>query len=173
MIKPFGVMLVLGLVAALLLCLLPVLWGLVHSVRSRAWRKAATLGIAMVAIIAFAVWAIYAVAPKGARTIAQLELPDGRAFMVRHYRFDWFQGSKVRFYARDTQGTWTRFVLISELVDPNSPTLLLNDAKQEVEIPGVGWYRIPENDWINLDGPGYTPPFQLPPGIEPGEEAAL
>jgi hypothetical protein len=166
-------MLVLGLVVALVLCLLPVLWGFVHSVRRGAWKKAVALGIAAAAIVLFDVWAIHVVAPKGGRTIAQLELPDGRAFMVRHYRFGWVEAPKVRFYARDTQGVWTRFVLIWELVDPNSPTLLLNEQKQEVEIPGVGWYRIQENDWINPDGPGYTPPFQLPPGIEPGEEAAF
>jgi len=172
-IKPFGVMLVLGLVATLLLCLLPVLWGLVHNVRGRAWKKAFWLGIAAVAIVVFNVWAIYAVAPKGARTIAQLELPDGRAYIVRHYRFGWVEAPTVRFYARDTQGVWTRFVLIWELVDPNSTTLLLNEAKQEVEVPGVGWYRIQENYWIHPHGPSDTPPLQLPPGIEPGEEATF
>jgi len=167
-IKPMGVLLVLGLVLALVLCLVPVLLGIVHCIRSRARKTAVVLGIAVVGIVVFDAWAICAVAPKGARTIAQLEFPDGRAFVVRHYRSGWFEYPKVRFYARNTEGVWTSFVVISELVNPNSAWLVLDASAQEVQAPG-GWYRIQDNEFVNPDGSrGAT--RQLTPGIEPGEE---
>lgn len=167
--KPMGVLLVLGFALALVLCLVPALWGIVHGIRSRARKTAVVLGIVAVGIVVFDVWAIRAVAPKGARTIAQLELPDGRALIVRHYRSGWLEYPKVRFYARDTEGVWTSFVLISELVNPNSASLVLDAAGQEVQMPGVGRYRIQDNDFVNIDGSRGTV-RQLPLGIEPAEE---
>ena len=169
MIKPMGVLLVLGIVLALVLCLVLALWGIVHCIRSRARKTAVVLGIAAVGIVVFDAWAIYAVAPKGGRTIAQLELSDGRACVVRHYRSGWLEYPKVRFYARDTQGVWTSFVVISELVNPNSTSLVPDASAQKVQVPGVGWYRIQDNDFVNPDGSRGTT-CQLPPGIEPGEE---
>ena len=85
--KPIGVMLVLGFVLVLMLCLVPVLWGFVRSIRRRARKLAMALGIVAAGILLFSAWAIYSVAPKGDRKIAQLELPDGRAFVVHHYRY--------------------------------------------------------------------------------------
>lgn len=169
MIKPFGVLLVLGFVLALFLCLITALLRVVHSVRSRARKRAAVQGIGAVVIAMFAAWTIYAVAPKGARTIAELRLPDGHAFVVRHYRYGWFEYPKVRFYARDTQGVWSSFMVISELVNPNSISLALDASSQEVRVPGVGWYRILDNDFVNPGGSRATT-SQLPLGIELGEE---
>jgi hypothetical protein len=147
-----------------------VLWGLVRCIRSRKRETAAVLGIAAVGIIAFDTWAICTVAPKGGRTIAQLELADGQAFVVRHYRYGWTEYPKVRFYARNTQGAWTSFALIAELVNPNGTSLELDASEQKVEVaPTGGWYRIPDNDFLNIDGSWCTA-RQLPPGIEPGEE---
>ncbi len=169
MIKPMGVLLVLGVVLALILCLVPVLWGIAHCIRNRAWKTAVVLGIAAVGIVVSSAWAVYAVAPKGSRTIAQLELSNGRMFTVRHYRFGWLEYPKARFYARDTKGLWTSFEVISELVNPNAASLVLDASAQEVQLTGVGWYRIEDNDFVNIDGSrGNT--WQLPPTIEPGEE---
>jgi hypothetical protein len=162
-----GVLVVLGVVLVLILCLLFVLWGLVRNGRRK---TASVLGIAALGIVAVVMWAIYTVAPKGGRTIAQLELADGRAFVVRHYRYEWTEYPKVRFYARDTEGAWTSFVLIAELVNPNATSLVLDPSEQKVEVaPTGGWYRIPDNDFVNIDGSWCTAQ-QLPPGIEPGEE---
>lgn len=163
---PLGVMLVFGIVAIFAVCLIPILWKLVRSIRTREWKKAWIFGIVAVGIITFDAWALYEASPKGGRTIAQLELPEGREIIVRHYRYGWFEYPTVRLYARDTTGTWTRFNLVAELVDPNSPSLELKAEKQEVEMWGVGTYQIESNKFIHADGGGYAD-CQLPPGIEP------
>lgn len=168
--KPMGVVLVLGIVCALAFCLVPTLWGFVRSVRSRARKRAALLGILAAAIIVFNVWAVYAVAPKGGRTIAQLELADGRAFVLRHYRYGWLEYPKVCFYARDPYGVWTRFTVIAELIDANATTLLLNASAQEVALGKAGGtYRIPHNEFLNIDGSG-SDGWPLPPGVAPDED---
>lgn len=168
-IKPLGVMLILGVVLALALCLLLALGGLAYCIRRRARKKAVVLGIVSAAIAVFCAWAVYWVAPKGGRTIAQMDLPDGRTFVVRHYRFGWTEYPKVRFYARDKEGAWTSFALIAELVNPNDTSLVLDASRQEVEVAPAGWYRIQANDFVNIDG-SRGPTWQLPLDIEPGEE---
>ncbi len=169
MIKPMGVLLVLALVLTLLPCLILALWGLVHYTRVRARKTAVVLGIIVVAIAVFSVSALYVVAPKGGRTIAKLDLPDGRAFVVRHYRYGWFEYPKVRFYARNANGDWTSFSVISELIDPGATSLVLDAAAQEIQLTGAGWFRIEHNEFVNVDGSRGTV-WQLPPGIDPGEE---
>ncbi len=164
-----GVVLVLGLVLALIFCLIAAIWELIHCIRSRARKKAVILGIVAAGIIVFDMCAIHAVAPKGARTIAQLEIPGNRCFVVRHYRSGWFEHPEVRFYARDRQGIWTSFAVIWELVNPNSTSLVLDASEQEIQVPGVGSYRIQDNDFVNPDGSRCTT-YQLPQGVEPGEE---
>lgn len=167
--KPMGVLLVLLAVVALVLCLFLTLLAMVDCIRRRARKKAVASGVAAVVILVMSAWAIYAVAPKGGRTVAQLELSDGRAFAVRYYRFGWLDYPKAWFYARDEAGAWTSFELISELVNPNAASLALDASAEEVEMPGVGTYRIDHNDFVNIDGSrGRT--RQLPPGVEPGEE---
>jgi len=168
-IKPLGVLLVLVVVLSLVLFLVLALWGIVHCVRSGARKTAVVLGIAVVGIAVYSACAIYAMAPRGGRTIAQLELSDGRAFVVRHYRSGWLEYPKARFYARDTEGAWTSFALISELVNANATSLVLDASGQEVEMAGVGSYRIQDNDFVSVDGSRGTKQ-QLPPGIEPGQE---
>jgi len=168
-IKPLGVLVVLGCVLVLVLCLFLALWGIVRCMRRRARKTAAVLGIAAVGIAVLSACAICAVAPKGGRTIAQLDLADGCAFVVRHYRHGWFEYPKVRFYSRDMQGAWTSFALIAELVDPNDTTLVLDASEQEIEVPGVGCYSIRNNDFVNVDGSRGTK-WQLPPGVEPADE---
>ncbi len=168
MIKPLGVLLVLGFVGALILCLPFVLWRLVHNVRIGSRKAAALWGIVALAMVMSSAWTVYSVAPKGARTIARMELLDGHAFVVRHYRYGWFEYPKVRFYARDTDGTWTSFAIISELVNLRSSSLNLDESTQSVEFLPAGWYSIPNNDFINIDGSrGDT--WQLPPGVEPDQ----
>ncbi len=169
MIKPMGVLLVLGIVVILLLCLPFALWGVVRCVRYRKRMAAAFLGMVALAIVVLSAWAVYATAPKGARTIAQLNLPDGRVFVVRHYRYRWLEYPKARFYARDADGIWTSFALISELVNPSATSLVLDESVQEVQLPGVGCYRIPNNDFVIIDG-SRANKLPLPPGTEPGEE---
>jgi len=169
MIKPFGVLLVLGLVAALALCFLLALWGIVRCRRTGARKAAAALAIAAAGILALSGWAIWAVAPRGGRTIAELEFPDGRMFVVRHYRSQWLEYPKVRFYARSSEGVWTSFEVIAELVDPGATGLVLDEPAQEIEAPGVGWYRIQDDDFVHPDG-SRGARLQLPPGIEPGDE---
>ncbi len=169
MIKPPGVLLVLGVALALALCLIPAIWGIVHSLRSRKRKTAVALGIAAVGVLVFDAWAIHAVAPKGARTIAHLEIPGGRAFTLRHYRSGWFEYPKARFYARDPKGVWTGFVLISEFVNPNASSLALSRSKQEVDVPGVGSYQIQDNDFVNVDG-SRCATLRLPPGAKPEED---
>lgn len=169
MIKPFGVLLVLGIVTALALCFLLALWGIARSWRAGARKTTAVLAIAAAGILALSVWAIWTVAPRGGRTIAELELPDGRAFVVRHYRSQWLEYPEVRFYARSSEGVWTSFEVIAELVDPGATRLVLDEPAQEIEAPGVGWYRIQDDDFVNLDG-SRGGRRQLPPGVEPGNE---
>ncbi|MFM1919381.1 MAG: hypothetical protein RLZZ303_1015 [Candidatus Hydrogenedentota bacterium] len=171
--KPVGVLLVLGLAVALALCLVPIFWFALRGIQRRNGRKPVALVAAALVIVAFDAWAIYAVAPKGGRTIAQLHLPDGRAVVVRHYRFGWLEYPTVRLYARDTQGVWTRFYLIAELVDPNTPRLVFDASEQKVQMPGVGWYQFQDNYFTHIDGGSYGLTIQLPPGIEPGEEDYL
>jgi len=164
--KPFAVMLVLGIVVLLALCLIPILWKLVRSMRHNLRKRALILGIMVAVIVTFDAWALYEASPKGSRTIAQLNLPEGRKVIVRHYRYGWFEYPSVRFYARDTAGIWTRFNLIAELVAPNSPSIEFKSENQEVEMWGVGWYFIERNEFIHVDGGSYTT-CQLPPGITP------
>lgn len=167
--KPMGVLLTLGIVLALSFCLVLALWGIARCIRSRARKTAMALGIAVAGIVVFNAWAIYVVAPKGARTIAQLELPDGHAFVVRHYRYGWLEYPKVRFYARGPEGVWTSFGLIAEWVVPNATSLIMDVQKQQVDMPGVGAYLIQDNDFVLLDGSRGVM-RQLPSGVEPGEE---
>ncbi len=167
--RPMGVLLTLVVVFVLVLCLIPTLWGMVRGIRSRARTKTVVLGIVAVGIVAFSTWAIVSVAPKGARTIAQLKLPDGGQFVLRHYRFGWLEYPKVRFYVRDTDGTWTVFPVISELVDPNNAPLKYSPGVQVQIGDAGGWYQIQEKAFINVDGPGPLG-WQMPPGVEPGEE---
>lgn len=170
MIKPMGVLLVLGFVGVLCLCLPFALWGLARCIRARKRTSAAFLGLIALAMVVLCSMAVGAVAPKGARTIAQLNRPDGRAFVVRHYRYGWLEYPKVRFYARDTDGNWTSFAVISELVNPNTAALTLDESAQEVQLPNAGWYRIPDDDFVNVDG-SRANKLPLPTGTKPGEEA--
>lgn len=167
--KPMGVLLTLGIVLALSFCLVLALWGIARCLRRRARKTAITLGILVAAIAMFNTWAVCVVAPKGVRTIAQLELPDGHAFVVRHYRYGWLEYPKVRFYARGPEGVWTSFGLIAEWVVPNATSLIMDVQKQQVDMPGVGAYLIQDNDFVLLDGSRGVM-RQLPSGIEPGEE---
>jgi len=167
-----AVMLVFGVVGLLLLSLVPLVWWMMRCIRSRARVRAAVLGTVAVGIVALSAWAIAAAAPRGARTLDQLETADGRAFVVRHYRFGWLEYPTVRFYARDPDGAWTVFPVIAELINPNDTSLVLNGsgAAQEVQIGDAGgWYRISDGNFVNVDGPGHTS-AQLPPGMAPGEE---
>ncbi len=170
---PIGLMLLFGVVSILMLCLVPVVWGIVRSIRSRARVKAAVLGVVAVGIFALSAWMIGAQAPKGARTIAQLKLSDGREFVVRHYRYGWLEYPKVRFYARDANGVWTRFPVIAELVDSRAASLVVNTSAQQVELMSgkyfVSTYVIRNGSYVHVDGSG-SDPWELPPGIEPGEE---
>jgi hypothetical protein len=168
-VKPLAVLLTLVLVGVLLLCMIPVLWWLVQSIENRERKSAVFLGIVALGIFMFSAWAGYWMAPKGGRTIAELELPDGRAFVVRHYRYGWLDYPKVRFYARDTNGSWTSFALIAELVNSNGASLALDESAQNVDLGTGGWYRIQEKDFVNIDG-SRPASRRLPPGIEPGEE---
>ena len=172
-LKPIGVMLLFGVVSVLMLCLVPIAWGIVRSIQKRAWKKAAVLGIVAVGIVATGSWAIAAQAPKGARTIAQLNLPDGREFVVRHYRHGWFEYPKVRFYARDTTGVWTSFPVYAELVVANATSLVADARAQQVQLMSGGYwvntYVIQDGSYVHVDGPGSVS-WQLPPGIDPGEE---
>ncbi|MCC6696676.1 MAG: hypothetical protein IT365_13685 [Candidatus Hydrogenedentes bacterium] len=167
---PLGVLLVLAVVSVLVLCLILAFAGIVLCIRRRARKTAIALVIVSAAIAVLCVWAVYWVAPKGGRTIAQLDLPDGRTFVVRHYRFGWTEYPKVRFYARNKEGAWTSFMLIAELVNPNDTSLVMDASRQEVEVAPIGgWYRIKENGFLNIDG-SWGPTRQLPPGVEPGAE---
>ena len=127
------------------------------------------VGILTAGLTVISAWAIYMVAPKGAQTIAELDLPDGRAFLVRHYRSGWFEYPKARFYSRDKAGAWTSFELISELNHPYSTSLDLDETEQEVHVTGVGSYGIQTDEFVNPDG-SRGARYPLPPGIEPGEE---
>jgi len=168
-IKPLGVLLVLSVVLLLIFFLFLTLWRALRCIRSRKPKTAVVLGIVAMGIAVFCAWATYAVAPKGAQTIAELESPDGRAFIIRNYRYGWLEYRKVYFYSRNIEGVWTSFRLISELVNPNTVSFVLNESAREVEVPGVGCYLIQENSFVNIDGSGGTS-RQLPPGVKPGEE---
>ena len=172
-LKPMGVLLVLGVVGILILCLVPTIRGIVRSFRNRAWKTTAAMGIVAAGIVATSSWAILDLAPKGDRTIAQLKLSDGREFVVHHYRYGWLEYPKVRFYARDTNGVWTSFPVYAELVDSNATTLVLDASGRQVELLSgerrVNSYIIQHNSIVHVDGPGSIK-WQLPPGIEPGEE---
>jgi len=170
MIKPMDVLLVLAIVLALIPYLVLALWRIAHCIRTHAWWVVVALGIVMVGIVLFSTWAIYVVAPKGGRTTAQLEIPNGQMFVVRHYRFGWLEYPKVRFYVRDPKGAWTSFGVISELVNPNAPSLILDEQTQQVQLLSAGYYLIQNNDFVNIDGSRGTV-WQLPSGVEPGEEA--
>lgn len=169
MIKPLGVLLVLCVVLVLLLFLvIAVLW-MVHCIRHGKRNKATALGIASASLAVFCAFATYAVAPKGGRTIAQLQLPGNREFILRHYRYGWFEYPKARFYARDAKGVWTSFALISELINPINASLILDTSKQEISVGKAGWYRVDKDDLIFEDG-GRGKTWQLLPGIEPSDD---
>lgn len=169
MIKPLGVLLVLVVVIFMLLSVFVSLWKLARFLRRGERMKAALLGIAAAAVAVMCAWAIHAVAPKGGRTIAELQFPDKREFVVRHYRYGWFEYPKVRFYARDQDGTWTSFSVISELVDANTLSLVLDATAEQVQVGKAGSYLIQQKDFVNIDGSRGNI-WRLPPGIEPGEE---
>lgn len=166
-------MLLFSVVSILMLCLIPIAWWIVRSVRSRARTKAALLGIVAIGIITFGFWAIGAQAPKGDRTIAQLKLPDGHEFVVHHYRHGWFEYPKVRFYARDPKGIWTSFPVYAELVVANATSLETDESAQQVQLMSNGYwvntYVIQDGSFTHVDGPGSVS-WTLPPGVEPGEE---
>lgn len=169
-LMPIGVLLLFAVVSVLGLGLIPILWGIVRSVKRGARKTAVTLVILAVAIVAFSVCAVISQAPKGARTIAELNLPDGHQFLVRHYRFGWLEYPMVRFYVREPGGTWTSFILYSELIDPNNTSLTVDSAKTNVTIGKAGgWYPIREKYIVHVDGPGDFG-MKLAAGVEPGEE---
>ncbi len=169
-IGPFGMWLLLFFMSILGLCLIFLMWGMVRSIKRGARKKTAVFGIVAVGIVAFSAYALSAAAPRGGRTIAQLTLPDGREFLLRHYRFSWLDYPKVRFYVHDTDGTWTSISVISELISPNSTTLTLDSSGRQIEIGDAGGtYVIQDKYFANIDGGGGFS-RQLPPGIEPGEE---
>jgi len=168
-IKPLGVLLVLGVVAALLICAINATWRSLLNFRRGKRNRAVTLLILALGIFAMSAWAVYAVSPKGGRTVAQLKLPDHREFVVRHYRYGWLEYPKARFYARDTNGAWTSFTLISELVNPNATSLVLDASTQQVHVNGVGSYLLQQNEFVNIDGSRGTKRL-LPPETVPDEE---
>lgn len=170
--KPPLVLLLLVGVGFLFLCLVPLVLWMLRCVRRGAWVKAAVLGTAAVGIVALSAWAVVKVAPQGARTLDILETPDGRMFIVRHYRFGWLEYPAVRFYARDPDGDWTVFPVIAELIDGNNTALTVTGtgSARQVQIGEIGgWYVVHDGNFVNVDGPGHTS-AQLPPGIEPGQE---
>lgn len=169
MIKPLGVLLLIGVVAFLIVCLVPALRGAVYLARAGARKRAAALAVLAAAIVVFSAWAVYFAAPKGARIVDSLELPDGHAFVLRHYRFSWLEYPKVRLYVRDPDGSWTTIAVIAELVNPNATTLVLDNSNQVVEVTGVGSYVIKDAFFVHIDGGG-SASRKLPPGTEPGEE---
>lgn len=168
-IKPIGTILALGVVGVLIVIVPFVIGDLMKIARARGRRVTLISGIAALLIAGLCVWAVYAVAPKGSRTIAQLNLPDGHALVLRHYRHGWFDYPKVRLYARDADGTWTSFAIIAELVNPNTPSLLYDEVDKEVDLPGVGWYRPDLNAFVHIDG-GWANARELPPGLQPDED---
>ena len=163
---PMGVL----LVSILGLCLIPTLWGLVRSIRRGTRKKTAVLGIVAFGIVAFSAWALICAAPKGARTIAQLKLPDGQEFVLRHYRFGWKESPKVRFYTREPDGTWTSYTANSEGVDPYSASLVLDAARGEISAGVAGSYLISEKQFIYPWGPDGVIARHLPLGVEPDED---
>lgn len=169
MLKPFGVMLVLAGVAVLVILLVPLGWGILRSIRAQAHRRTGLLGVMALGVVFLSAGTLYGLAPKGTQVLAQQELPDGQAFVVRSYRYGWFDYPELRFYARDVSGDWTAFQLISELGNSPSISLVVDASKQEVEIPGVGWYRISDHEFVNPDG-SRASQSSLPEGIAPGEE---
>ena len=169
MIKPLGVLLVLCVVAVLLLCLIFALWRMGHNYRRANQSKAVTLGIVSLAIAVLCAYATYAVSPKGGRTIAQLQLPEKREFILRHYRYGWFEYPKLRFYARDNSGRWTSFAVISELINPNDISLVYDEAKQGIAVGIAGAYDAKNNYFTNIDGSSGKV-WQLAPGIEPNQD---
>lgn len=174
-----GIMLLSGVASILILCLLLIVWGFVRSIQSRARLKATMLGIAaatIVVFVGFSSWMIAAQAPKGDRTIAELKLPDGREFLVRHYRHRWLEFPIVRFYARDTTGVWTSFPVYAELVNSNDASLVFQASAQIVEFWSHGYlvnsYDLHDGNFVHVDGPGSIS-WNLPPGIEPGDEEGI
>lgn len=167
--KPLAVLLILAIVALLIPCLFAAMWCAVRGVR-RGNRRSATLWSAVsAAIVAFSGWALYEAAPKGGRTIGQLELSDGQTFLVRHYRYAWLDPPRIRFYARDADGGWTSYILIWELVDPDAVTLAIDEAGQRIDLGTAGTYQIARKSYINIDG-SPAKQTELPAGVEPGEE---
>lgn len=167
--KPFAVMLIFAVVALLIPCLLAALWCAVRNARRQRQRPAIMWSVASAAIVAFSAWALYEAAPKGARTIGQLDLPDGQSFLVRHYRHEWLAPPRIRFYARDEEGGWTSYILNWELVDPDAVTLAIDEAERRVDLGPAGMYQIAEKSYINIDGSPATRK-ELPAGVKPGEE---
>lgn len=169
MLKPIGVMLVLVGVAVLVILLVPLGWGILRSIRAQAHRRTALLGATALGIFFLSAGTLYALAPKRAQTLARQELPDGQAFVLRSYRNGWFDYPALRFYARDVSGEWRAFQLISELGNAASISLVMDPSKQEIAIPGVGWYRMADHEFVNPDG-SRASQTSLPEGIAPDEE---
>ena len=80
----------------------------------------------------------------------------------------WFEYPEVRFYALDTEGVWTRFDVITEWVDSDNTSLVLDESGQEIDMAGVGSYR-QDYGFIHIDG-SPAASLELPLGVEPGEE---
>jgi hypothetical protein len=165
MLKPLGVIFMSRLVVVLVI--LAVLT-LIYCIRLRSRKALKWWALTTLTVLLLGAGATFVVAPKGARTVARLELPQGRAFVLRHTRDHWMEMPKVRFYARNPAGTWTSFQVISELVGA-STTLTYDAASQEVVVFGAGSYSIPSNDYVQVDG-SRLKNWQLPAGTQPGEE---
>jgi hypothetical protein len=172
MIKPMGVLLILGLALVLMMCLVLVLYALVRGARNRAWKHVIALGVAAIGLATINTWMVTAAAPKGARVVGELTLPDGRLCVLRHYRTGWFEYPKAVFYVCNGGGTWTRFELIAELVDPEAATLLLDDETGTVPVPGVGLYQPGDDTFRHVDGSA-SPKRALAVGVSPGQEAEV
>ena len=169
MLKPLGVLLALVFLAVLLLYMVFALWWMVRAFKRGHRKTSITLALTTMAIAVFCAFALNALAPKGGQTIAQLQLPGNREIVVRHYRYGWFEYPRVRFYARDPNGVWTSFIIISELVNARSTSLKFDATKQEVTLDTAGWYRVDFNDFVNIDG-GRGRAWQLASGVDPRTE---
>lgn len=167
--KPLAVLLIFAIVALLIPCLLAAIACAVRGARRRDRRAAILWSVASAAIVGFGASALYEAAPKGARTIGQLDLPDGQSFLVRHYRDEWLAPPRIRFYARDEEGGWTSYILIWELVDPDGVTVSFDETRRRIELGPAGTYLIAEESYINIDG-SPAKQTELPAGVEPGEE---